>query len=397
MNDLVTPVSRLRDLIRSSAPNRRGSSLEAMSVATGIVDAPARDDVLHQVEQTLRRMPPDEIGDPQEFRRALEILLSRTDRSLSKLKRAPDTPLDRQDMMAFEAVIRTDGTRPSLLVREGKVDPHHPLAGNWTGTLADTQDRLRPCIQAVGRIEPRNATARNYFGTGWVVDAGKGLVLTNLHVLEAMWRRLSNAMLRTEDGSFRILGDSAYIDFVGESGIDAANRFRIVKATPSPIDGDGFGRLDAAVLTIEPTKPGQTIPSAIPVVADIDGPKGNRDSFCIVGFPGAPPYQNGIEEGVDWAWVNTTLFGGRYGVKRLAPGVVHHPLGSFDNDKKGWVFGHDATTLGGSSGSPLLAWRDDASAFGLHFAGASVDTNTAHAIARCRETLLELGVPVQPG
>lgn len=396
MNGFATPVSRLRDLIRPSA-SKRTSPFEALSADTDSVDAPAKDDVLHQVEQTLRRMPPDEIGDPQAFRRALEILLFQADRSLGKLKRAPDASLGRQDIMAFEAVIRTDGTRPSLLVREGQVDPNHPLAGSWSGPLADTQDRLRPYIQAIGRIEPRNATARNYFGTGWVVDAGKGLVLTNLHVLEAMWRRLANAMLRTEDGNFRILGDSAYIDFAGESGIDAVNRFRIVKAVPSPIDGDGYGRLDVAVLTIEPTETGQTVPSAIPVLADIDGPKGNRDSFCVVGFPGAPPYQNGIEEGIDWAWVNTTLFGGRYGVKRLAPGVVHRPLGSFDDDKKGWVFGHDATTLGGSSGSPLLAWRDDASAFGLHFAGASVDTNTAHAIARCRETLLGLGVPVRPG
>ena len=49
----------------------------------------------------------------------------------------------------------------------------------------------------MGRIEPANATSQNFFGTGWVVDPGKGLVLTNLHVVEAMARRLPNTMLRT--------------------------------------------------------------------------------------------------------------------------------------------------------------------------------------------------------
>ena len=124
------------------------------------------------------------------------------------------------------------------------------------------------------------------------------------------------------------------------------------------------------MLRIEPLPDGpQDVPDALTVSADPDGPLGRLASYCIVGYPAQPVYESGTIEGVDWAWVTRTLFGNVYGVKRLAPGMTHRPLGSLPRDKRRWVFGHDATTLGGNSGFPALAWTD--SAFGLHFAGRS--------------------------
>jgi len=215
-------------------------------------------------------------------------------------------------------------------------------------------------------------------------------------VIEAMWRALSAVMLPASSGTYyRILGDSAFINFAAESGINRTDRFRIVEAWPSPVDGNGFGRLDAAVLKIEPTAMSQTVPAAVPLAADSAGPDGSLSSFCVIGFPGPPPYVGGMREGVNWAWVHTTLFGGRYGVKRLGPGEVHKTIGTLQDDPQLWVFGHDATTLGGSSGSATLAWLDAGTpAFGLHFAGASVDSNYAHGLYACREPLRALGAPV---
>jgi V8-like Glu-specific endopeptidase len=373
-------------------------SLEDLIGQDAAAAKPSAVDVADRVEatleQTLKRVPPDEIGDPREFRRALDLLLREAKRTARKLDDDPGAPLSRGEAIALEAVIRTDGTRPTLLVRDDAVDAEHPLARDWSQSLRDTQEPLRDRVRAVGRIEPANATARSFFGTGWVIDAGKGLVLTNLHVLEAMWRRLPHVMVRTATG-FRIL-DGAFIDFAGESGRTRTDRFRVVEATASGIDGPGFARLDAAVLKVEPTRPDQEMPPAIPVVADSDGPRGNLPSLCVVGFPGPPAFTSGVHEGVDWGWVNATLFGNRFGVKRLAPGVAHRPLGSLDGDTRGWVFGHDPTTLGGSSGSPALAWLDnERGAFGLHFAGASVDTNCAHAFAASAEELRKIGVPVR--
>jgi hypothetical protein len=177
----------------------------------------------------------------------------------------------------------------------------------------------------------------------------------------------------------------------------APSRIRIVEAVPSGIDGPQFARLDAAVLRIEPADGDPDPPAAIPVLPDQDGPRGNLSSFCAVGFPAPPSFSGGLHEGVDWTWVNGTLFGNRYGVKRLAPGTAHKPLGSLAGDPRHWVFGHDLTTLGGNSGSPLLTWlAPPHGGFGLHFAGASVDTNIAHAVAACAAELRNLGVPVHP-
>ncbi|MGH3977563.1 MAG: hypothetical protein ACRDRZ_00950 [Pseudonocardiaceae bacterium] len=87
-----------------------------------------------------------------------------TDRVEATLQDIPDptAPLSRGEAIAFEAVIRTDGTRPTMLVRDDAVDTDHPLAGDWAGTLTATRDTMRDRVGAVGRIEPANATARSY-------------------------------------------------------------------------------------------------------------------------------------------------------------------------------------------------------------------------------------------
>lgn len=384
------------------AARTRGGGVAATqeSLTFEVLEAepPHTDDVLQRVQETMAKIPASDIADPEEYARALAVFLRQAERTLRKVDRDPNAPLDNNDIFTMEAVIRTDGTRPTLLVHDDLVDPAHPLAGTWSDTLTAAKEKIRAAARAVGRIEPVNPAAGNFFGTGSLVktlDDGKGLVLTNLHVLEAMWRRLPNAMLPNANG-FAVLDGSAFIDFVAESGSLVKKRFQIVAARPSGIDGTGFARLDAAVLTIAPI-PGESpaLPDPITIRADPDGPLGNLSSFCVIGYPGKPPFQGGVHEGLDWTWVNATLFGGRFGVKRLAPGTAHRPLGTLTGDPRGWVFGHDATTLGGSSGSPVIAWLDaGTSAFGLHFAGASVDTNCAHAIAQCRAQLETLGVPI---
>jgi Trypsin-like peptidase domain len=387
---------RLRGLVAArSVADRERVDLETVDLDEAMNRGPGADDVTGRLESALSAQAhlDDEVGDPVEYQRALDTLLRATRSAARKLDAYPAAPLTATEAMVLEAVIRTDGSRPSLLVRDGAVDANHPTAGDWSGTFAQTREALRGPIAAVGRVEPANPSGRNFFGTCWVVDADAGLALTNRHVVEAIWRRIPFRIQRTERG-FLIL-DGAFVDFVAESGSARTNRFKVVEAVVPTDDGPGFERLDAAVLTLEPIGAGG-LPPAVPVRADPDGPVGNLFSFCVVGFPGPPAYSGGVHEGVDWTWVNTTLFGNRYGVKRLAPGTAHRPLGSFDDDTRHWVFGHDPTTLGGNSGSPVLNWLDpEPGGFGLHFAGASVDTNIAHAIVACAEQLRRLGVPVR--
>ncbi|MDU2928888.1 hypothetical protein, partial [Bradyrhizobium sp.] len=70
-------------------------------------------------------------------------------------------------------------------------------------------------------------------------------------------------------------------------------------------------------------------------------------------------------------------------------------LGFDEHDTLGSVFGHDATTFGGASGSFVLAWTDqEMPGFGIHFAGVTSDTNSAIAVAKIADVLRKLEVSV---
>jgi len=381
---------RLRRLVTErSWADRAGVTLESVPLEEAA--PPGAAEVTGRVEQAARHLAERQDVDDRDFRRALDLWLRTTDRAARRLDNNPHAPLPPDEVYALEAVVRADGTRPSLLVRNATVDPRQPLAGAWTGQLTAAGDQLTRAVAATGRIEPAHPSGNDFFGTCWVVDHRTGLVLTNRHVLQFMVERLGHAVARTTTG-FRVF-DGAFVDFAAESGSADVRRYRVVEATPSQVNGTNFARLDAAVLRIEPLPDGpQDVPDALTVSADPDGPLGRLASYCIVGYPAQPVYESGTIEGVDWAWVTRTLFGNVYGVKRLAPGMTHRPLGSLPGDKRPWVFGHDATTLGGNSGSPALAWSD--SAFGLHFAGRSIDTNCAHAVSAITSELRALGVPI---
>jgi hypothetical protein len=381
---------RLRHLVTErSQADQTGVTLE--SVPRGEAAPPGAADVTGRVEQAARVLADRPGVDDRDFRRALDLWLRTTDRAARRLDDNPDAALPPEEVYALEAVVRADGTRPSLLVRNGIVDPAQPLAAGWTAQLTAAGDELTRAVAAIGRVEPMHPSGSDFFGTCWVVDHRNGLVLTNRHVLDAVVDRLPHSVARTTTG-FRV-SDGAFVDFAAESGSADVRRYRVVEATPSQVNGTNFARLDAAVLRIEPLPDGpQDVPKALAVSADPDGPLGHLASYCIVGYPARPLYETGTIEGVDWAWVTRTLFGNVYGVKRLAPGVTHRPLGSLPGDKRRWVFGHDATTLGGNSGSPALTWTGNA--FGLHFAGRSIDTNCAHAVSAITTELRALGVPV---
>jgi trypsin-like peptidase len=381
---------RLRRLVTErSRAEQAGVTLESVPVEEAA--PPGAAEVTGRVEQAARHMAERQDVDDRDFRRALDLWLRTTDRATRRLDNNPHAPLPPDEVYALEAVVRADGTRPSLLVRNATVDPRQPLAGAWTEQLTAAGDQLTRAVAATGRIEPAHPSGNDFFGTCWVVDHRTGLVLTNRHVLQFMVERLGHAVARTTTG-FRVF-DGAFVDFAAESGSADVRRYRVVEATPSQVNGTNFARLDAAVLRIEPLPDGpQDVPDALTVSADPDGPLGRLGSYCIVGYPAQPVYESGTVEGVDWAWVTRTLFGNVYGVKRLAPGMTHRPVGSLPRDKRRWVFGHDATTLGGNSGSPALAWTG--SAFGLHFAGRSIDTNCAHAVSAITTELRALGVPI---
>lgn len=373
---------------------KRESALESRELEENHLPHP--DDVGKRIDDKfagLRRIA----ADPEAFEHALKILHEHAARGVKKADKVETLSVN--EVSALEAVVEADGSRPAFVLKDGAVSLDDPLIGDWRADVQATAPAVARIAAATGRIQPAKGSSSNFFGTGTVVDAGAGLFLTNWHVVEAMCKRATTLYEYQGNGLYRI-HDGVVIDFAAEAEAGAPVFFKVVKAQVSTIDGpEEFARLDAAVLTIEPMA-GQNVPAAVRFTPDLAGPRGNLVSMCMIGHPGRPPEGLGTDaingKTIDWAWVNATLFGSRYGVKRLSPGEVDTGLGCVDaaHDPRHWIFGHDATTLGGSSGTSIIAWRDGADAFGLHFAGATLRANYAHGIGACTQRLAAMGVPI---
>src|SRR5262249_26772279 len=158
------------------------------------------------------------------------------------------------------------------------------------------------------------------------------------------------------------------------------NRFRVKEVLLPKGFGPGFTGLDAAVLRIEQLDQTESrLPAeAIKLSSDVDYANGVSATLITIGFPGEPDPVTPLGKTIDWNFVIKTLFGNRFGVKRVAPGRFMASPGTVEDDTLGHVLTHNATTFGGASGSLVFAWKDQGSpAFGLHFSGATLSANNA--------------------
>jgi hypothetical protein len=102
----------------------------------------------------------------------------------------------------------------------------------------------------------------------------------------------------------------------------------------------------------------------------------------LMGFPGEPAAGTENLDALD------LIFGDTYGVKRWAPGQIGERTGEHPDDSKAWVLSHDASTLGGNSGSCVVDLTNDGlRVLGLHFSGLRRQDNYAHAMAELQHYL----------
>jgi hypothetical protein len=288
--------------------------------------------------------------------------------------------------VGLESVILTNGTRPSLFVRNGFVDLEAPDVGDWAVGLGRFQEEIRKVVTSVGRID---IPVRPWFaGTCFVI--AEGFVLTNRHVLEAIAGQ-------DAAGAWTLKwADATTIDFVGEDGAGSrGTKFKVVGvafAGPDPINNMiNFAHLDIAVLRVEPASDvANSFPKAVIFETDVAQPKADRDLY-VLGFPGQPQvwlFDGQPPTGSETAQVISILFNNKFGVKRLAPGSIKAGPGQVANDAKQWICTHDASTLGGNSGSCVVdLGQDGFRIIGLHFAGANRQQNWAHVAARLHDYL----------
>jgi lysophospholipase L1-like esterase len=304
-----------------------------------------------------------------------------------------DTPIDPDSILHTEAFVLIDGTRPATYVKDGFIDLTEPrlIESGWAATLREREDTLRNVIASTGRILRGNDRSQSsVFGTAWMISPTR--IATAKHVLEAMGMFF--------DGEWNLSTDF-FVDFAVEAD-GQPDPAKIIKidhvawASPDLIAGNVHpSLLDAAVFELAPAT-GQTLPDPL-IMADASHKDAilNDGAFVNVGHPARPngswisDGDDGNDNTISRALIEA-LIGDQFGVKRLSPGRIKFSPGHFSGDAQGHIFTHEATTLGGSSGSPISAMGIDNGAIaGLHFAGEFRTRNFAHWVPAIRNALTQ--------
>lgn len=282
----------------------------------------------------------------------------------------PEPPAGEPTTRPFtEAVIR-EFARPVLLIRNNKIELPRSVA--MRSRVLAARPQLEPRLPSVGRVEFVGHPTHRWGGTGWLI--ADGIVVTNRHVAEEFARRSG----RSFPMRLNVLtGDTieARIDFREEHRRPADDpvSFEVEITKVMFMEVDDERKPDVAFLQL---RRGTPLPPPIPIS---DTPPSDESDIAVIGYPARD------SRGVPDEAAALRIFGDIYEVKRLAPGKV------IVADSGNWFFTHDATTLGGNSGSVVLD-MDTGSAVGLHFMGQLEQANFAVSAKTLRDYLGKLNL-----
>jgi hypothetical protein len=272
------------------------------------------------------------------------------------------------------------------------------MVGTWAETLfLANSGLLKDVSPAIGRIQRLDGGPAAFFGTGALVAGTmKGdppLVLTNFHVLQQILR--SPGVQYRLSGSRMVIFGGPGIDFDGEIDSPVRVTHKIVAARLPKGCGQIAAAIDAVALEIGPVdKSKPELPTPIQLSSDVVLAKSVAAKLIVIGFPADPERSSGVVDGVDWSWISSVLFGRRFGLKRAAPGLVKTAISGLGAAWHESVFAHDASTLGGSSGSLVFGLAKGTRGMGLHFAGLTGQRNEAHAFGTIADALSGVGIDV---
>jgi endonuclease G len=270
---------------------------------------------------------------------------------------------------ALEAIVRLVG-RPPLFVQGGTyVIPAKTTRAVPQATIDYIEglkkSRIDAAISRTGRVDVIDIPGMPFVGTAWIVEKRKAktaIMVTNRHVAEVFAHSDSS-------GGFRFMTAPNFrpfeieIDFVhehenGEKKQARVRRVLYIAGADDPdmalleVEGDVLGPLEPLDFSTVPLKRGQEI-----------------------GVVGYPAYDSRNDDSAI-----ARYFDGIFNVKRFAFGEV------MGVSQRAPEFTHDATTLGGNSGSKVFDLKTG-KVVGLHFAGDFKSANFAVPIEQIAKAL----------
>ena len=264
-------------------------------------------------------------------------------------------------VFGVEAIVRKFG-RPVLLVQNDTYVA--PDSATVAAELAPHRTHIDAAIRRVGRLEFRNH-AMPWGGTGWLVD--RNIVVTNRHVAELIAEGNGR-------GGFHFRTSAAGVPYGAR--LDFGEEYTpigVPVARETPLKAIRYlARTDQPDIALFEIDVDGTLPAPVEF---LDAGATEDQPIGIVGYP-AYDSRNDPEDVAHY-------FGDIFGVKRLATGVVSQRAGDQP------FFMHDATTLGGNSGSLVLDLATGR-VLGLHFAGTYLVGNYAVTAAQVKRALAGL-------
>lgn len=315
--DLRVAAERAR--IRARAEESLESSIE------GVENAPAQEQIEVAVRETRG------------------LILQEGADALDKLADDPAATLSPDQQLGLEAIVLLEG-RPALPIQGGRF---WPPPSEWI-SLESHRAAIENSIARVGRVEVTGHPDLDWVGTGFLVSPD--IVMTNRHVaLE--FARLDAAGWRFASGR------SAGWDLVEELGSTRSMRFEVTEVL-GVHDADD---VDLALLRVEPAGEGP-LPTPLRLAGTAPDQPVGRDVY-VIGYPAWDGRRNEPEP-------MRRIFMDIFNVKRLQPGRTT----AFGPANR--VLGHDCSTLGGNSGSPVFDLETH-TVMGLHFGGRYAVGNNA--------------------
>ena len=348
-----------RNLLSRGGP--AGSGLEAREGADAGPDLSDHGirERLDYARLTWQEVVKTHLGNQPALQRIAKKLVDQAAEPLRMVRNDDDLALTRStDTLArLESIVRLDGSRPSFIIRDGQVDLTSSPAGNWGNQINADLANIGQMLRCVGRIDDTSAQQK-FDGTGFLL--GPNLLLTNRHVLDVFAQKKHDGIRKLRKG--------VTVNFGHEFQTTTPPRIRTLKSVlfcgPDLSPKLNHADTDVALIELEPLPATEAAPSFMDLDLTPDWAVEGTFMYTI-GYPGNPglPLE---KSGVTFTLLEE-LFKSTYGIKRLAPGQLMPP----DAGLTARTLTHDATTLGGNSGSLIVQAGRLTMAGGLHYAGKS--------------------------